>query len=297
MDIRGSHRIGSPRLRLTALLLSGALAGGLTGCGESDSAEAGEADMGGVTGDGVMQDELRCDEASKRAIVPNGDFTCAAQPEFITIDTMRDGNPYRYDIFTYEASHPLATAELAFPCAKEVAEDGTDLAFQAPADEAEPCSVAGVVPWYRVKWEDAQDACEGIGWRLCDTFELGRTCGGNEDLMYTYGNQFMSGLCNVQEVYVPDGGEFAGVAPTGSFANCRSPEGAFDVNGNLWEWSADPLDADPDGRQYRGAGWKLIAQRHQDSEQACDTETSLRATSARAFKSEFVGFRCCREVQ
>lgn len=266
-----------------------------TGCGGDDGdaapEDAGPPDAAPIT-------EITCDSETGRALAPGAPFTCADDPAYLTIETRRDGASYTYDIFTYEASHPLAVEDLAFPCASEVDESGALLSYQAPA-AAEACSVAGVRPWHTVTWDEADEACEAIGWRLCDDFELERGCTGGDGRRYTYGEIFRDGGegCNVQQVYVAPGASTSSEAPTGSFEGCVSPDGVYDLNGNLWEWSADPLPNDSRGRRYTGAGWKIIAERHQDEAQICQASSQVLGAFARTFKSNFVGFRCCRDAQ
>ena len=240
--------------------------------------------VGSDGGQGDAAQPFVCDVAQRRAILnePPASFTCAGEPEFVTIGGT-------VQIFKYEASHPAAGPDEAFPCANAA---GTD--FKAPAVEAEPCSVAGVRPWHTVLWEEADEACKSIGWRLCSSTELLRACGGEENQLYAYGGSFEAGKCNVREAYRPEGSDTASEAPTGEFAECESPSGAFDVNGNLWEWTSDREEADARARLYQGAGWRTIAQRHQDINQACNTTVELRGFSAPSFANRDVGFRCCR---
>ncbi|MEZ4473729.1 MAG: SUMF1/EgtB/PvdO family nonheme iron enzyme [bacterium] len=249
--------------------------------GGGESAQSADAGPGADAEQGVV-----CNEAKRRAELPEdpGTLACAQAPE-----TVRVGG---IEVFKYEASHPLATEDVAFPCA-----DQRQVDFAAPAVPTEPCSIAGVRPWHTVKWEDADAACKAIGWRLCSSAELTRTCGGEEGFTFAYGPTFQAGKCNVREAFRAEGSETSSEAPTGHFTDCESPSGAFDVNGNLWEWVSDRDEADSRARQYQGAGWRTIAQRHQDANQACATETLLRGFSAPSFANRDVGFRCCRSAQ
>lgn len=254
------------------------------GC--DDGGGDGGAGGGVVLGDGGVMQELVCDPTTKRGILPDApsSFSCAAAPETVTIGGL--------EIFKYEASHPLATAAEAFPCANGVPDDDTE--YRAPAGEGQPCSVAGVRPWHTIKWEEADAACKAIGWRLCTGEELIDACGGDDGFAYAYGNSFQAGGCNVRDAFRAEGAELASEAPTGSFETCESPTGAFDVNGNLWEWTGDRDENDSRARVYQGAGWRTIAQRHQDENQQCRTTTRVPGFSATSFANPDVGFRCCR---
>lgn len=228
--------------------------------------------------------EAICDDDTSRAVLP-GPFSCAAPPETIAIET-RTG---RYEIFKYEASHPLATDVQAFPCAQTRGKS-----YGAPDEAAEACSRAGVRPWHSVTWFDAQAACEEIGWRLCTGEELTRACEGPGANAYTWGGAFDPSKCNLREAYVPEGETFAGEAPTGKFDGCVSEDGVFDLSGNLWEWNSDSDEQDDRTRYYQGAGWRTIAERHRESDLMCAARTRLPGISAASYANSDVGFRCCR---
>ncbi|MCB9547088.1 MAG: SUMF1/EgtB/PvdO family nonheme iron enzyme [Myxococcales bacterium] len=266
--------------RLGGALLIALLA---QGCDDGGGEAAQSGDAGPVADAG---EPFACNVAKRRAELadPPALLACDGAPETVTVGSL--------EVFKYEASHPLASADVAFPCADE-----REVDFAAPEVPTEPCSLAGVRPWHTVKWEDADAACKAIGWRLCSSAELVRTCGGEEGFTFAYGGTFQAGKCNVREAFRPEGAETASEAPTGYFTECESPSGAFDVNGNLWEWTNDRDEADSRARQYQGAGWRTIAQRHQDANQACGTETLLRGFSAPSFANRDVGFRCCRSAQ
>lgn len=257
------------------------------GCDDGGSDEG--AGGGVVLGDGGMEEEIVCDPTTKRAILPGepGSFACPDALETITVGTI--------EMFKYEASHPLATVDEAYPCANGLDDD--DIEYRAPSGAADPCSRAGVRPWHTVKWEDADAACDAIGWRLCTGEELLGACSGDDGFAYAYGDMFEAGGCNVREAFRAEGDALGSEAPTGSFERCESPSGAFDVNGNLWEWTADREESDARARVYQGAGWRTIAQRHQDINQQCGTTTLVRGFSAASFANPDVGFRCCRRAE
>ncbi|MCK6573920.1 formylglycine-generating enzyme family protein [Myxococcota bacterium] len=197
-------------------------------------------------------------------------LTCARAPQTVRIGGL--------EIFRYEASHPLATATAAFPGAEPV--QGGPV---APPNPADACSLPGVRPWHAVSAAEAEAACGRIGWRLCTADELIAACGGGER-DWTFGSEFDAGACNVQQAYSAPGSGVASEAPTGTFPRCQSPEGVFDLTGNLWEWAAGG------GDQYVGGGWRLIAEQHRAEDVVC--RATVRA--AAGYRGPDVGFRCCR---
>lgn len=273
------HRSRAVGLAALTLLTLGACAG----------------DGGGGGGDPTviqMQDAgpdaatVVCNEGRRRAEGIEGPLSCAGEPAFVELDD----RGRLFHMFTYEASHPLATADQAFPCA------ANDPVIEAPEVETEACSLAGVQPWHSVRWRDADAACGAIGWRLCSSAELTLGCGGQDGLSYPYGQAFETGACNVREAYLPPGSDVATSAPTGHFDACVSPDGIYDMTGNLWEWTDERDDQDPDARVYQGAGWRTVAERHRDVDLVCDVTSDLGGFSAPSFARATVGFRCCREA-
>ncbi len=198
------------------------------------------------------------------------DDGCRA-PAFVRIQTT--------DIFTYEASHPLATAAAAYPGAVS-----TGVGPRAPVEGA--CSRPGVRPWHTVSWVDAQAACDAQGWRLCRESELLRACEGEDGRDWTWGTLFDGAACNLRQVYQAPGAETSSEAPSGAFPGCVSQDGVYDLSGNLWEWTDAPTS-------YVGAGWRIVAERHHESDLVC----TARGIAGADFASADVGFRCCRDAR
>ena len=82
-------------------------------------------------------------------------------------------------------------------------------------------SEAGVLPSANITWYQALQACANAGKRLPTTTEWQMAAAGTP-----------SGLAS--------GCSFSGVATaTASNAGCESTAGAFDMIGNVWEWTAE----------------------------------------------------------
>jgi formylglycine-generating enzyme required for sulfatase activity len=103
-------------------------------------------------------------------------------------------------------------------------------------------------------------ACTEAGKRLCTDNEWLRACQGPGMTTYPYGNTREPGVCNdaravhpavelygtsaswiFSELDCPCLDELdAGLARTGQHSGCVTAEGAYDMMGNLHEWTADP---------------------------------------------------------
>ena len=121
-------------------------------------------------------------------------------------------------------------------------------------------SLRGAVPQGYVSGTQAAAACAEAGARLCTDTEWLAACQGSMGLTYPYGSSRVTGTCNDHRDLHPAVEYFGtsaswiysmldnpcisqlpmSVAPTGSFAGCVSEAGAFDMMGNLHEWTADP---------------------------------------------------------
>jgi formylglycine-generating enzyme required for sulfatase activity len=99
------------------------------------------------------------------------------------------------------------------------------------------------------------------------------------------------GSCRQPILDIDDG--FPETAPVGSFPAGNTPEGVFDMGGNVWEWTSSlPCEypahacADAGARVIRGSGW---THRYLMSPEVT-TRDKLAATAV----SDGVGFRCVR---
>lgn len=242
--------------RCAMLLL---VAVGLMACESDEAASAGDGSAGdasavdrsllpdGIEGDagGEVVDGMmmRSDASGPVEVAP-------------CIETVRVG---ALEVFAYEASRPDADAA------------------SAGSDETKPCSRAGALPWTTISWPDASRVCLAAGFRLCSNAEWQRACQGESRLWhFPYAQAHAPARCND---HVSGSGM---MEATGTHADCRTPEGAYDMSGNAWELTSDSA--------RRGASWKINAVMFRVDAARCDMFYDIND----AFADDDVGFRCCR---
>ncbi len=164
-------------------------------------------------------------------------------------------------------------------------------------------SLRGAVPQAYISQVDASAACVAAGKRLCTDTEWLRACQGPTMTTYPYGNTREPGVCNdaravhpAVELYGTSASwiyshldspclnqEANGLALTGAHASCITAEGAFDMMGNLHEWTADPAGT------FRG-GYYV--------DTVLNGNGCLYATTAHdvTYWDYSTGFRCCADA-
>lgn len=146
----------------------------------------------------------------------------------------------------------------------------------------------GVPPSTNISWYQAKAACTNAGKRLCTLAEWERACRGPDANLYPYGDTVDHEACN--GFFQPFKQE---PANTGAFRDCGSAYGAFDMSGNVEEWTATAVEATPgsgvpDARALRGGSF-----RSNSKALACVGPEFHAAPGSTAADR---GFRCCRNL-
>lgn len=164
-------------------------------------------------------------------MIPVGDTLCVDQYEASLVEVQADGSTTEWSPYFHPAGHRVRAL-----------------------------SRAGAVPQAYIDGASAGDACDEAGKRLCTDTEWLRACQGPSGTTYPYGDVREIGICNDHRDVHPAVEYFgtsadwiwsrlgepcidqlpSSLARTGDFDGCVTSEGAFDMMGNLHEWTADP---------------------------------------------------------
>jgi len=146
-----------------------------------------------------------------------------------------------------------------------------------------------------VSWFDAQQFCQSRGTRLPSELEWEYAARGVDAFIYPWGNMFVPTLTNSAEDEL-----FNEVAPVDSFPDGQSWVGAFNLSGNVAEWTstiyaAYPYQAD-DGRENVTNRDNLrVVRGGSYNSSSYSLRASFRSRTFPSFFGNNVGFRCVRD--
>jgi sulfatase modifying factor 1 len=157
----------------------------------------------------------------------------------------------------------------------------------------------GERPTVFVTWYQARKACQNVGKRLCERTEWTLACEGPKRTPYPYGFERFPSPCNVSRpVDEADPKKLVNPAtrraeierlwqadPIGSHPDCESPFGAFDMVGNVDEWTDNSAEGAAQISTLNGGYWGPVRN-------TCRLTTK---THGPEFQFYQIGFRCCAD--
>lgn len=187
----------------------------------------------------------------------------------------------------------------------EVLDDGTIHSwspyFNPGAIKVRARSAPNAVPQGYISQVQAAQACAEAGKRMCTDVEWVAACKGSQKTQWPYGNTEKPTACNDRRdrhpaiEYLESTDVFARlehpcinqipdtVFLTGAKTECATPDGVFDMVGNLHEWTADKAGT------FRG-GYYVEAKQNG---RGCDYATVRHDA---IYWDYSVGFRCCADL-
>ena len=173
-------------------------------------------------------------------------------------------------------------------------------------------SLAGAIPQGFISADQAEVACKNAGKFLCTDTQWLKACAGNEGRRFPYGNEEIVGQCNYDKTHPdvktaedpnaqysmhdPKVNKIYSLAASGVYGKCATPEGAYDLTGNLQEWVNDGSTG---GKNKFGGGYYgaplcskgiCIVQEPAEDNRGCGFQIVGHPTS---YSDYSTGFRCC----
>lgn len=144
-------------------------------------------------------------------------------------------------------------------------------------DRYEHPNIAGSRPTRQLDLGAASAACISAGKHLCLESEWTAACTGDGSRRWPYGSTLDPDACNLIKGLADTGDR---LAASGSYPACTTPQGVYDLSGNLWEW----VSTGPQSGVLLGGSWVATA-----GFGAC----AARAHAAAGYDTSQTGARCC----
>ncbi|MCP4253063.1 MAG: SUMF1/EgtB/PvdO family nonheme iron enzyme [Candidatus Scalindua sp.] len=140
------------------------------------------------------------------------------------------------------------------------------------------------VSWYEVyaftRWLTIE-LKDGYEYRLPDENEWEAVAAGTVGWKYPWGDKWDKDRCNNDEIGIDK------TSSVGIFNDGKTPEGIFDMSGNVWEWTSSYYDNKEDAFVLRGGSW------NNGSDFCRCANRDFNIPYSRGY---YIGFRCARTL-
>jgi len=222
--------------------------------------------------------KVKCDEIKCKTFLSIGD-TMNPQEASKAIDYNKTGSVFYFAEDSVgnrtaweEAKYDMASDNICGKNAYPVPVGGKTVCV----DAYEYPNLADENPRDMVSHEQAVSLCEQAGKHLCTIDEWQAACRGKDNTKYSYGDSYKQNKCNTNT---------KAAKRSGRKEQCRSWWGMYDMNGNLWEWTATASKEHPNMFYVAGGAWNT------NNGSRCN-ESKFSFYPQNQYPS--VGFRCCR---
>lgn len=244
--------------------------------------------------------------------VPAGEFLMGTDDVDADNKALDHGLPHPW----YEDEHPLHRVNLPsfFMDVTEVTYEQYKKFADATRHPLPEDWTSGTYPAGRarfpvayVNWFDAEAYCRWAGKRLPTEEEWEKAARGPDSLKYPWGNFFAPAPANVAKGAVM----IASSVAVGQYKDGKSPYGAYDMIGNVWEWTDSWYRAYPGnnarnenfGQVFRVTrGLSFMGVGHYSGEAYTEVASIIARASFRSYdfptsRLTDLGFRCARSVR
>jgi formylglycine-generating enzyme required for sulfatase activity len=285
-----------------------ALALGLGGCCDDECATTPGSDARAEGGGGdAAPSECQTDKVQCKADELNAFGVCLAQSSMVKVPAGEFTMGHTEHGKDYNPEHKVTLKEYLIDKTEvTVAQYKACVDCGVCAEPLRDGSHTGREPYYgnakfadypviHVSWKDAKAYCEGIGKRLPTEAEWEKAARG------TNGDTFPWGTAAPTSSHANYAAKVNDTAPVTDYDQGKSPYGALNMAGNVWEWVADSYDAtyyskspaaDPPGptssvvKVMRGGGF---------ISSTSEIATYTRGHDAEGAAFSTVGFRCAKD--
>ncbi len=137
-------------------------------------------------------------------------------------------------------------------------------------------------PVVGVSWYEANAYAKSVNKELPNEKQWERAARGVQGKEYPWGEEFDPGKCNTRE------SKTGRTTRVTRYPGGVSPDGCYDMAGNVWEWTSDFYDEDKDSYVLRGGSW---------SYGASFAQCANRSRVIPVERNDIIGFRCVRTLK